>query len=487
MGENTLFEVDETLTVGQINRRLGEAVRRTFAKEIWVQGQIRNLSRSGRGHVYFDLVDPVAAGAQPKASIAVTLFDSSRQVVNRIIKRTGNSVRIDDGVEVRIKASVELYAPRGQVQLNMTSIDPEFTLGRLGADRDQLLRDLKAEGLTETNRTRALPLVPLRVGLITSGGSAAHADFQEQVVASGYAFVITMLSTRVQGEFAPEEIAQMIVHGNELDLDVLAVVRGGGARTDLAAFDTEPVARAIATSDLPVLCGIGHEIDNSVADIVAHASLKTPTACAQFLIERVIAFDFELAERAQRITHAALVLPQLHNHRINERGQTLSTRVATTLQRASATTGAAAAGLERRVIRAIVRSEQRLTTAQSQLASGAAGALDQAADQCDRYQHAVTERPTRLLRSESRRLDLLEARLSAVDPVQALQRGYSITTTASGRLVRSSDQISAGDELTTRLASGTVQSTVSATNPQASPTSPKTAVSPKAVSPKDRA
>jgi len=478
MAESTLFDVDDTLTVGQINRRLGEAVRRSFPKEVWVHGQIRNLSRSARGHVYFDLVDPVPAGAQPKSSIAVTLFDSTRQVVNRIIKRTGNSVRIDDGVEVRIKASVELYTPRGQVQLNMMSIDPEFTLGRLGADRDQLLLDLKAEGLITSNGDRELPLVPLRVGLITSGGSAAHADFHEQIAASGYAFAITTLSTRVQGEFAPEEVAAMIVQGNSLDLDVLAVVRGGGARTDLAAFDSEAVARAIATSALPVLSGIGHEIDSSVADTVAHAALKTPTACAQYLIERVIAFDFVLADRAERIAQAALVLPQLHSHRISERCQILNNRVASTLHNAAATTNAAASGLERRVVRAIARSEQRLTTTQSQIVSGAASALIHARRHSDRRDQELAERPTRLLRNESQRLELLEAKLSAVDPAQALTRGYSITTTAAGRLVRSSDHVEIGEELTTRLAHGMVRSTVTATNPESTsdqPSSPTSA------------
>ena len=106
MNDAALFETDDTLTVAQVNRRLGETIKRTFSKEIWVQGQIRNLTRSGRSHVYFDLCDPVPSGSQPKASISVTLFDSNRQIVNRIIKRTGNSVRIDDGVEVRIRASV---------------------------------------------------------------------------------------------------------------------------------------------------------------------------------------------------------------------------------------------------------------------------------------------------------------------------------------------------------------------------------------------
>lgn len=464
MTDGTLFDADETLTVGQVNRRLSEAIRRSFSRDVWVQGQIRNLSRSARGHVYFDLCDPTAAGAQPKASISVTLFDSNRQIVNRVITRTGNTVRIDDGVEVRIKATVEMYVPRGQVQLNMTSIDPEFTLGRLGADRDQLLHELKAEDLLDANQLVDMPLVPLRVALITSEGSAAHADFQEQIAASSYAFEITTLSARVQGEFAPEEIAKMIVRASELDVDVIALVRGGGARTDLAAFDTAPVARAIATSPKPVLCGIGHEIDTSVADMVAHISLKTPTACAQHLIECVIAFDAALGERANRLAVVATMLPQDQDKLVNERAALLSHRVAHTLHEASQATSSAANGLERRVTRAITRSNQRLANAQGLVVARSSTAVAAAWRRCDQQQAVITERPERVVRDQTNRLDLLEAKLSAVDPHQALQRGYSITTTTTGELVRRSDQVQPGTELTTRLAVGTVISTVTATN-----------------------
>jgi len=354
--------------------------------------------------------------------------------------------------------------PRGQLQLNMTSIDPEFTLGRLGADRDQLLRELATEQLLDANQQIPMPLVPLRVALITSGSSAAHADFHEQIVASGYAFEITTLSTRVQGEFAPQEIADMIAQGERLDVDVLAVVRGGGARTDLAAFDTAPVARAIASATKPVLCGIGHEIDTSVADMVAHASLKTPTACAQFLIERVISFDFALAGRATRLAAVALTLPQDQDKLINERAALLSHRVAETLHASSQATASAASGIERRVARAISHSEQLLATRQGHAIARSSSALAAALRRCDQRRALLAERPTRMLQGQINRLDLLEAKLSAVDPHQALQRGYSITTTADGQLVRSADQVMAGAELHTRLAVGTVTSTVTASN-----------------------
>ena len=473
MNDAALFETDDTLTVAQVNRRLGETIKRTFSKEIWVQGQIRNLTRSGRSHVYFDLCDPVPSGSQPKASISVTLFDSNRQIVNRIIKRTGNSVRIDDGVEVRIRASVDLYVPRGQLQLNMTSIDPEFTLGRLGADRDQLLRDLKAEHLIDANAQLPLAMVPLRVGLVTSEGSAAHADFVEQLVASGYAFDITLLPTRVQGEFAPEEIAAMIARGNALDLDVVAVVRGGGARTDLAAFDTAPVARAIATSAKPVLCGIGHEIDNAVADVVAHASLKTPTACAQFLVERVAEFDSLLNEQARRLAIHAIAMPIVQDKLLVERTGLLAERVKQSLWAAETITTTAATAVHRCVDKAIVRSDQRLTSLQSQVSAQSSAAISTGRHRISRQSERLANRSRRRLENGSQELDLLEARLSAADPAQALKRGYSITTTIDGQLVRRADQLRVGDSVTTRLAQGAVTSTVDVVDPP-SPSQDKT-------------
>jgi len=479
----TLFEVDETLTVGQLTRQLGETIKRTFRTEVWVQGQIRNLSRSARGHVYFDLIEPVPAGAAPKASIAVTLFDSNRQVVNRTIKRTGNSMRMDDGVEVRIRGTVELYVPRGQVQLNMTSIDPEFTLGRLGADREQLLQRLQTEGLLDANKHVPLPMVPLRVALITAAGSAAQADFVQQLASSGYAFSVTTLAARVQGEFAPDEIAAS-VHAAQLPdapggpFDVVALVRGGGARTDLAAFDTEPVARAIATCTLPVLAGIGHEIDQSVADLVAHDAFKTPTACAQRLVECVVGFDFALAERAERLSHLAAISPLLHQARIDAAAQAVADRTQALLTTAQQRNALSAAGLERLVGRRINRTNDRLAELSTRVRLGAAAAIANAERRCERAVDDLSTLGPRHTRDATQRIDLLEARLSAVDPAQALRRGWSITTTADGRLVRSIDDIIDGDMLVTRVADGTVQSSVVERSPSPNPATSSSATNP---------
>ncbi len=460
MTDGTLFDVDETLTVGQVNRRISRAIGAAFPHDLWVQGQIRNLSKSARGHVYFDLIDPVEAGATPKASISVTLFDSSRQIVNRIITRTGNTMRVEDGVEVRIRATTDFYSARGQVQLVMSSIDPEYTLGRLGADRDRLLEQLRTEAVLDANRQHDLALVPLRIGLVTSEGSAAYADFTREISQSGYAFEITVFDTRVQGEFAGEEIAGAIAAASQADIDVLAIVRGGGARTDLAAFDTEAVARAVVGAPVPVICGIGHEIDTSVADLVAHTSVKTPTACAQALIGHVSAFDTTLNDLATRISERAPVVTERAAARVELVTVRTNARAKHALASAGERNQRYAEATRRLVSERLTGAQTGLTSRRVDMQLLSTRCVSRAQSRLNAAAERLRHRPLDTLRDHDQRIALVQAKLDAVDPVQALRRGWTITTTADGRFVRSIGDVSADSILTTRIADGIITSVV---------------------------
>ena len=280
---------EPTYRVSDLTNAIQTALDVCFPDEVWVQGEISSLNRSAGGHVYFQLVEAGEPGGPPVAQIAVTLFSSARASVNATLKRVGG-MRMTDGVEIRLRGRLSLYGAQGRLQLRMSAIDPEYTLGRLATDRERLLRTLAAEGLLGRNAAVPLALRPIRVGMVTSSGSAAEADFLHELEMSGLAWQVTALDTRVQGGASERGVAaalrQLAVH----ELDVIALIRGGGARTDLATFDREVVARTIAGLRLPVITGIGHEIDRSVADEVAHTSCKTPTACAAFLVTRARAF-----------------------------------------------------------------------------------------------------------------------------------------------------------------------------------------------------
>jgi exodeoxyribonuclease VII large subunit len=299
MSQEALFADEPTFTVAELNADIGAVFGRAFPDELWVRGEIANISRPPSGHVYFDLVDG-------DCTLAVTLWAADRQVVNAVLRRSGGAVRMTDGTEVRIRVRVAWYARRGQVSLRMLSIDTAYTLGRLAEARELLLMRLKGEGLLARQPALRLAAVPLRVGLVTSDNSAALHDFLRTLETSPYAWDVVLSDARVQGTEAEASVIGALERLRVLDVDVVCIVRGGGARTDLAAFDSETIARTIATYPIPILTGIGHEVDTTVADLVAHRRCLTPTACAGALVERVAEWCAHLHDRRRAIARAAL-------------------------------------------------------------------------------------------------------------------------------------------------------------------------------------
>jgi len=454
-----LFEIDDTLSVRELGQRFAKMLRREFRSEVWVRGQIRDLSRPPSGHVYFNLVEPVEGGRQPDALVRVVLFDTTKQIVNRLLSRSGAG-RFEDGMEIRIRGEVDYYAPQGSLQLRMTSIDPEYTLGRLAADRDHLLRTLAAEELLGRNAQLPEQLVPLRVALITSAGSAAAADFTDQLDASGYAWDLTVYDSRMQGATAAESVSRaVILAGRSSPLpDVICVVRGGGARTDLSTFDAEAIARAIATAPVPVYCGIGHEIDRSIADEVAARSLKTPTACAQVLIDSVAAADARFFDLGTQIAQLARRRPAEHHAELERCGA----RVRDAADRATGQARDRMVIVGDRIRRSATRSHRhaaaRIDAHAADLGPSADACLAACIAEQDRLAESIGRSVPRALRSRRTELDAIEARVRALDPVHVLRRGWSITTGPDGRAVMS--VAGAPDTLHTRIADGTLISTV---------------------------
>ena len=449
---------DPTYSVGELSDAIGQALRASFRDEVWVRGEIHDLSRPASGHVYLTLVEQREDGS--KASLSVMLSAANKVAVNRALTRAGGGVRMVDGTEVRIRGRLDWYGPRGQLQLRMTAIDPAYTLGQLEVARAALLARLQEEGLLGRNKARPMPLVPLRVGLVTSRGSAAEADFLDELTRSGLAFHVIAVDVRVQGAGAARSVARGIASAAGRACDVIAVVRGGGARTDLAAFDDEQVARAIAQAPVPVLTGVGHEIDRSVADEVAHTAEKTPTACAQLLVAHVTA-------HLARVEDTWAVIARLAQRDVLDHAAALRTRA----RRAERSVRACLAEADRRLddratrarragVSATGRAEQRLGRDLGRLTGASRIQLRDATSATDALDRRVVARAPRALVEAERLLDGAEARVRALDPARALARGWSITTTADGQLVRSPSDVQPGDALITRLASGEVRSTV---------------------------
>ena len=406
------------LSVSRLGSLVKDGLAVLFPEEFWVEGQITNLRTPRSGHTYLDLVEPSdEPGRPPVAAFSVVLWKQTRVGIDRTLAEAGD-LALGDDLQVRIRASIDFYPPHGRLQLKMTGVDPGFTLGLMAAQRERLLLALATEGILGRNASLALSEPALRIGLVTSIGSAAHADFCTELERSGIAFDLIERDTRVQGDGAAIDIAEGLRIVATYGPDVIALVRGGGSAVDLSVFDAEVVARTIAGLAVPVLTGIGHEIDRSIADEVAHTSYKTPTACAAALVSAARAFaDRISALRTAIADHAHRAIDMADRQRTDLAGRTI------------------------RAANAVLRHHTDL------LAAGQSRLL-----------HTASALPQR----HRERLDALGGRLRALDPAMVLARGWSITRLSDGTLVRSPRDVSDGDTLVTALADGTVTSVASA-------------------------
>ncbi len=448
----------ETYTVGELLFGVRSALTDRFGGPVWVSGEIAAIKRGRNGHVWFDLVERDDTGTV-KAALPVVLWSSVRDGVNAQLRRAG-SIRMADGVRIRISGPLDLYAPAGRIQLQMQGIDPAYTLGLLATERDRVLRLLEAEGLVDRNGSLTAPPAPTHVGLVTAAGSAAEADFLQTLVESGLEWRVTIIDARVQGAGAARAVAAGLLAAEEAGAEVVALVRGGGARTDLATFDSELIARTIAALGVPVLTGIGHEIDSSVADVVAHGAHKTPTACAAALVLAASA----VVRQAEAAWEAIVATAR---HRVDEAGE-----------RSAALAHRAARAVQARVVVEGHRTDHaalRLRSAAASVPAQASAGVERTAGrvegsgrahlrahsrQLDAQVIQVGTGARRAVRTATTALDAVEARVAALDPARALARGWTITRTATGTVVRRTHDVAPGDVLVTTVADGTVTSTV---------------------------
>jgi exodeoxyribonuclease VII large subunit len=430
---------EQTLSVTELNTAIRDALRGAIPENVWVRGEVQGLRESRAGHVYFSLVEKDERRDRVQAALDVALFRSHLMTVHAALRKVPG-VELADDVEVRVKGHVDVYPPTGRLQLIMTGIDPVFTAGALAANRERVLRQLEAEGLLHANAAQELPEVPLRIGLVTSVESAAYHDFLEELDASGFAFRVGVCDVRVQGANASRRVLWGLRRLAAIApaFDAIVVVRGGGSRADLAAFDSNDVARAIAAMPVPVLTGIGHEIDRTVADEVAHTASKTPTACAQVLVERVMEFVYRLDDVSRGVVHHA------------RSGCVLALRELRDCARRARREPPAALTRELAVVERHRGRAEELGTR----------TVKQATANLDGSEHTLAAAGGRLARAESRRLDASEARLRALDPARVLDRGYTITRDRDGRVVKRAAPLSTGDRLVTEFADGTAASVV---------------------------
>jgi exodeoxyribonuclease VII large subunit len=451
----------DALSITEFYSRVDRALRSAFTEALWVTGEIRTIKVLAKGHCFIDLVDPTHARDSGAPTLNVKCWSTQWRSVRSTLDGLG--VTLDAGMVVRARGQVQFYKARGTVDFILSELDTDALLGKVAAERARLIKALVDEELFDRQRRLPVPVLPLRVGLVASPDTEGFNDFIGGLHSSGMAFEVTVASTTVQGKGAPTKVAAAISRLQDRPLDLIVVVRGGGSKADLAAFDHERVARAIATSVVPVWTGIGHTGDLSVADEVANRFFITPTECGQELAR--LAVDYW-----RQVEDAGTVVARMAREQMLVADRLLASR-----QRAVAT--GARAQLDRhgdwlghraRTLRGVSRGQLdthglRLAARGEALTATARRTLKAEGESLTGRSRRLATMPGRQLAGEDRRLDQWRRLLGAYDYQRQLERGYSVTRDGLGRVVRSVDGVEVGALLRTRVADGELVSTVEET------------------------
>jgi exodeoxyribonuclease VII large subunit len=451
----------DAITVSELYDRVERAVRGAFPEEVWVTGEVRSMKVLTKGHCFLDLVDPAQADDPGAPTLGAKCWAGTWRSIRVALERLG--ITLEAGMVVRVRGEVGLYKARGSVDFVVRELDTEALLGRVAAERARLVRALVDEDLYDRQRRLRVPALPLRVGLVASPGTEGCSDFLGGLEGSGLAFDVTVAPTTVQGKGAPVQVATAISRLQLQPVDVIVVVRGGGSKADLGAFDQEVVARAVATSDIPVWTGIGHTGDQSVADEVANRAFITPTECGQELAR--LALDFW-----RGVEEAGAAVSRLARDHLLQADKVLAAhqRAMVTGARIQLDRHADGLGHRARSLRTVVRGQvdthaQHLAVAAFAGARAARRVEQDATVALGRRAGRLAGLPARLLEVEELRAGQRHRLLGAYDYQRQLERGYSVTRDASGAVLRSVRGLAPGTALVTQLADGTVDSTVTET------------------------
>lgn len=412
----------QTLTLIELNRKVRQTLEAECSEPVWVQAEVSSISERG-GHCYIDLVQKSPEGNTFVAKANAHIWKNRWMMLRpHFIETTGQL--LSAGMQVRICVEVDFSEIYGYA-LNVLDLDPVFTLGDIARRRMEIIRQLKEEGVYDMNRTLQLPLCLQRIAIISSEGAAGLGDFRHQLNTNQYslAFHTKLFPAIMQGEKVEQTIISALNQiAAELDMwDVVVIIRGGGATSELTGFDTLALAENVAQFPLPIITGIGHERDDTVLDLISHTRVKTPTAAAEFLIQH----QLQLLQHIQQIeqTISDSVVQQIHDRKLLL--ARLTERIPTLFE---------------------VYKTNHLHTLERLLTS---------------IQTSIQD----TLKNERHRMEIIAARLEIANPQRLFSLGYAVVR-KNGKAVKDVTQLSQGDVLQLSFENGNVSATVNSVDKQ---------------------
>jgi len=406
-----------SITLSELTAQIQETIRLGFDKPVWIRAEISELRENPGGHCYLELIEKDSNSDALLAKTKATIWSSTFRMLKPYFESsTGQSLRA--GLNVLVSVSVEFHGVYG-FSLNIRDIDPTFTIGEMAARRLKIIRQLEADGIVDMNKQLPLPQLMQRIAIISSATAAGYGDFCDQLAndSSQFAFYTKLFPAIMQGEQAETSIISALEKIYEhIDLfDVVVIIRGGGATTDLACFDSYDLALNCAQFPLPIISGIGHQRDISILDMVAHTSVKTPTAVAEFLI-------FNSQEAENQMSDVFSDIRYLVKNRIENEYRTIN-------------------------------------QAQMRIKHTLRSWVIQKAHLLDRQKRRLQSNVRLHLIKQNNKLLLLERNIETHSPGYLLRHGYTITT-FNGKRITSAKQVKPGDKVRTYVHDGGFESEV---------------------------
>ena len=442
---------DKHITLYELNSLLREVIECEMSNEYWVEAELSEC-RESRGHCYMELIQKDEQNATPIAKASAKCWASKWMIIRPYFERTTGQ-QLHAGMKVLLKVYAQFHEAYGFSWI-VTDIDPTYTLGDMARKRQEIIRQLKEEGIFDLQKELQLPLFCQHIAVISSETAAGYGDFCNQLADNpyGFQFQTQLFPAIMQGDGVEQSIINALEQiftrseecgvRSENSFDAVVIIRGGGATSDMSGFDTLALAENVANFPIPIITGIGHDRDESILDMVSHTRVKTPTAAAALLIDHLKAVVDALDDAQDRLIHYC-----------NSRLYTFNAQL-TTLSEA----------LPRLFSIVKTRHEARIETLHSRLVAAVRQGIITNQSKINTIEERLPILTDRRLMTEKHRLQLIEEKAKSLDPTLLLKRGYSMTM-KDGKIIRDAATLHPGDEIETRLANGTVRSTVIPSDP----------------------
>lgn len=449
----------ERITLSELNSRIHETLETAFKTPLWIVAEILEMQVNRSGHCYLELVEKFEKDDQILARNRATIW-SSRYSMLRSYFETTTKTSLKPGLKLLVKASVNFHSVYG-LSLNISDIDPSYTLGDIALKKQEILNRLIEAGVVDMNKELEIPFVPQYIAVISSETAAGLGDFLDSLLNNAYAFKfkVHIYPAIMQGEAAEKSIINALdrIHASNTAYDVVTILRGGGSQSDLECFNNYDLAFNIAQYPIPIITGIGHERDESIADVVANLSVKTPTAVAEFLLDRLLDFSNMLKNLEDQFIQSVRWIIDQEKMIVQQRSSDLNYLIRKILDDEFHSLEKRENRLNTNVKMILSEENNYLNSKSQRLTDIWKGLFKLQNERLIALENKANTLILNYLKGEKDRIIRHGKTLGILSPESILKRGYALAY-HNGKVIRSVKDIATGDKITTKIKDGNIES-----------------------------